>query len=75
MKIKNVIVIILLGIISVLHISCSEDYLDVTDPNNLSPDTFWKTEQDGIKAITATYALFQYQVWRRMPPFNPWRMD
>ncbi|PID62550.1 MAG: hypothetical protein CR986_01335 [Ignavibacteriae bacterium] len=63
MKIKKVIIIFLLGLITLLHISCSDDYLDVSDPNNLSPDTFWKTEEDGIKAITATYALFQYQVW------------
>ncbi len=55
-------ILLLLFVIS-LFTSCEEDYLDVTDPNNLSPDTFWQTEEDGIKAITATYALFQYQVW------------
>jgi hypothetical protein len=49
--------------ISLLFVSCEKDYLDVSDPNNLTPDTFWKTEQDAIKAITGTYALFQYQVW------------
>ncbi|MCB0731227.1 MAG: RagB/SusD family nutrient uptake outer membrane protein [Ignavibacteriae bacterium] len=55
--------IILLFFLAMWIISCSDDFLDVTDPNNLTPDTFWKTEQDAIKAITGTYALFQYQVW------------
>jgi starch-binding outer membrane protein, SusD/RagB family len=63
MKIKTIITLFLIVLLSALFVSCDEDFLDVTDPNNLSPGTFWKTEQDAIKAITATYALFQYQVW------------
>jgi len=55
--------ILLLLFISTLFISCEKDFLEVTNPNDLSPETFWKTEQDAIKAITGAYALFQYQVW------------
>ena len=53
----------LVFLLSIFFVACNEEYLEVSDPNNLTPDTFWKTEQDAIKAITGTYALFQYQVW------------
>ncbi len=59
---RNVSIIFLILLTSFL-VGCKENFLEVEDPNNLTPDTFWQSEQDAIKSITATYALFQYQVW------------
>ncbi len=62
-KIKKHFTGFLLLLIAAFTFSCEENFLEVTDPNNLTPDTFWKTEADAVKGVTATYALFQYQLW------------
>ncbi len=40
-------------------ISCSEEQLELTNPNELSPDTFFKTEAQVQSAVNAAYANLQ----------------
>ena len=49
---------ILMGMM-LLAISCSEDYLDLKDPNRESADTYWTKEQDYRLAINAAYSCFR----------------
>lgn len=63
MKLKNIF-ILLLSVLAL--VACDEDYLDVTNPNTLTPDQFWQNEDDALKAVTAMYATNQYQVWGGM---------
>lgn len=39
--------------------SCSDDHLDLSDPNRESSDTFWTTEEDYNEGLNASYS-----VWR-----------
>ena len=39
--------------------SCSDDQLNIENPNNLSADSFWSTENDVQKGLIATYAALQ----------------
>jgi len=39
--------------------SCSDDRLDLENPNNLSADSFWSSESDLQQGLTATYAALQ----------------
>lgn len=46
----------LLSIVFILHVSsCSEDWLDVKNPNLLTSDNFYQTEQHADMAIIAAY--------------------
>ena len=42
-----------------LIFSCSDDILDVENPNNLSLDYFWNSESDLQQGLVATYAALQ----------------
>ncbi|MDX1636848.1 MAG: RagB/SusD family nutrient uptake outer membrane protein [Balneolaceae bacterium] len=47
--------------------TCTNESLEVTDPNRLTPDTFWKTAEDAEQAIVGTYGpLTTIQGWGRM---------
>lgn len=47
--------------------NCSQENLDLGDPNRLSPDLFWKTGEDAEKAIVGVYGpLTTIQGWGRM---------
>ena len=39
--------------------SCSDDQLNIENPNNLSADSFWSTENDVQQGLIATYAALQ----------------
>ncbi|SHM42143.1 Starch-binding associating with outer membrane [Chitinophaga jiangningensis] len=39
--------------------SCSRDTLDLTNPNQITTETFWKTESDVKSALAGTYGLFK----------------
>ncbi len=43
----------------VLLFSCNADKLDLTNPNNLSPDTFFKTAAQVQSAVNAVYGSLQ----------------
>ncbi len=40
-------------------VSCSDDFLQVNNPNQVSENTYWKTEQDVLMALTACYDALQ----------------
>ncbi len=65
-KIKWILVIIMLF----ASIGCEKDYLDVTNPNEITPDQFWKTEEDVDKAIVALYATIGMGEWSEQWDFN-----
>lgn len=39
---------------------CSEDWLELSNPNVQTSGSFWKTEQDAIKGVNATYQSLYY---------------
>jgi hypothetical protein len=41
--------------VTLFMIGCSEDFLDLKNPNVPTTDTFWKTESDIQKGVNATY--------------------
>jgi hypothetical protein len=44
---------------SVLLLSCSEDFLDLKDPNRESSDTYWQHENDYRLGLNACYSVFR----------------
>ncbi len=53
---KNIIIILLLIIAS----SCSEDFLERTNPNEQSSATYWQTEEEIMNGINATYRPLRF---------------
>lgn len=56
-----------IGLLTVLFslvfvLGCDEDLLDQTNPNALTPDTFWRNEADATKAIVGAYSPFT-DIW------------
>lgn len=49
---------------------CEKDFLDLTNPNELTPDQFWKTSEDVDKAIVALYATIGMGEWSEQWDFN-----
>ncbi|TRW27255.1 RagB/SusD family nutrient uptake outer membrane protein [Flavobacterium zepuense] len=39
--------------------SCSDDVLELTNPNGITTDIYWQTERDVNQALAATYGLFK----------------
>jgi hypothetical protein len=51
--------------------SCDEAILDKTDPNRLSPETFFVTGPQAVNAVNAVYSTMQgVDLWRRVYFFN-----
>jgi starch-binding outer membrane protein, SusD/RagB family len=48
-----------LGIISLLVVGCGDDFFDVQPVDKLSDATFYKSEQDFVVAVNATYPYLQ----------------
>lgn len=57
MKFKNII--LSLFAVSAIATSCSDFLEEKSNPDYLTPDTFWKTEADIDKGLTAAYAATQ----------------
>lgn len=51
--------IIIHSTILLLLVSCSKKNLELTNPNSITSDTYWKTEADIQSALGATYGLFK----------------
>ena len=45
-----------------LHVKCSEDFLDQVNPNAVTPASFWKTAEDARKGIFGAYSPFTH-IW------------
>lgn len=54
---KKEIAIVLLSLL--ISFGCSDDVLDVTNPNELDSAIFWKTETDAYTALAGLYAALQ----------------
>jgi len=69
---KTITKYILMGMI-VLITSCSEDFVELTNPNQLTTGSFWQTEDD---ALQGTVAIYQSQIYdgTYMRKY-PWMMD
>ncbi len=42
-----------------LSMGCSDDFLDLSDPNALNKDLFWKSESDALLGIVGSYDALQ----------------
>ncbi len=63
---------ILAGMMALMT-SCGEDFVTITNPNQLTQGSFWKSETDAIQASTAMYQALIYDgTYMR---FGPWIMD
>lgn len=58
MKMNNIFSIVLSAAVLTTAASCS-DFLQKDNPNQLSQNTFWKTEADALMALTACYDALQ----------------
>src|SRR5690606_35427060 len=52
---KIAYIIILSGVLG----ACSDEFLNPISPNSTSQETFWKTENDVMLAITGCYSVLQ----------------
>lgn len=67
---KNIYII--LSIVSgVIFSSCNADLLDISNPNQATTETYWKTESDAEAGINACYsALYKEGTWMRWLSFR-----
>lgn len=55
---KNIIVSA--AIIIFCFVSCSKDYLNLSNPNQQTTATFWQSEDDALKSVNACYQSLYY---------------
>lgn len=53
--IKNILTVATITVMSSVMTSCGDDFLDATNPNQPSADTFWQTPEDALMGLTACY--------------------
>jgi len=56
--------------LAIIFFKCSDNYLDLTNPNALTQDNFWKTKDDAIKGLTAAYGALQFPLWGIWGPWE-----
>src|SRR5690349_13698812 len=56
----NIKTIILTTVVALSGISCGKDYLELTNPNQQTTATFWKTDNDAVMAVNAVYQSLYY---------------
>lgn len=54
----SITTMLLLGVIGIVNINCSDDVLNQDNPNILVPSSFWKTADDAYKGIIGAYSPF-----------------
>lgn len=65
---KNILAkIMVAGALTLGFISCSDDWLSLSDPNQETADTFWKTTDQFEQGLSAAYST-----WRRPGFFSRW---
>ena len=68
-KIYNIIICFIVA--GMILSSCKKELLDITNPNTLTVDQFWKTESDAQQGINAAYAMFYKPgLWTRWMYFR-----
>ena len=55
---KNIIFTLLIVVLGL--ISCKKDLLNLSNPNQLTSDTYYKTEEDAVQAVNSVYAVLQH---------------
>lgn len=60
-RLKIFLATILLGLF--VFGACEENFLEVSDPNRMTSDQFWQTEDDAKKAIVTAYSKLQMNMW------------
>ncbi len=54
-----------------LVVSCSKSNLDISNPNSITEEEFWKTESDAQKGLNAVYTMFYKPgIWSRWMYFR-----
>jgi starch-binding outer membrane protein, SusD/RagB family len=52
---------------------CSEDFVELTNPNQITTGTFWKTSNDALAGVNSVYSALYYDgLYLRL---YPWIMD
>lgn len=60
-----------ISVVALLVAGCSKTVLDVKNPNTLTEDVFWSTEEDAQKGLNAAYAMFYKPgLWSRWMYFR-----
>ena len=60
---KTFKILISISILSVLMVSCDDDFLNTVPKDRLASELFWQTEQDAVYASTGMYSRLEDQ-WR-----------
>ena len=67
---KEKILLFAMGV-AILLTSCNKRGLDLVNPNQLTTESFWKTENDALKATIACYSgLTEEGTWKRFLDIN-----
>lgn len=64
---KKTIISVLAALSLLSSVSCSDEWLTLSDPNRESADTFWQTKEQFEQGLYASYS-----VWRRPGMFSRW---
>ncbi len=67
MKMKKIIFALIASVFIISNYSCSDENLELKDPNRESSDTYWENEEDYYKGLNASYS-----VWRTPNYFSRW---
>lgn len=65
---KNILYIMIVLLLSNILNSCSDNFLDVDNPNALSSNVFWKTQQDAELALVGAYN--DWETWSNIIMFD-----
>lgn len=63
MQKKHVFIILCVALLGMLFSACDKDFLNLTNPNQMTTDSYWRNAEDVEDALTGTYALLQHQWW------------
>ena len=63
MKLKTIKYFLLAIFLFGFFTGCEENFLEVKNPNQATPDTFWESKTNAEKALGAAYSHAQAQVW------------
>jgi hypothetical protein len=50
---KNLYKFLILSGLIMLGVSCTEDFVDLTNPNDHTTGSFWKNDEDAVRGMSA----------------------